>query len=165
MKTSNKIIAVVSAIATALLLVIWFYRGFNEVDNPLDVIVAIVAWAIVIIACVAIVKLEEKRKQQIRTVYVAQGKLFNSEAGLVAAEGATTAASIKDVLAKLKFGFEKQDMPGADQFDCAYVVKTDEFKDDENQPTWKGTVVKIDRVNGNKEMQFDGIEQLQAALA
>ena len=32
-------------------------------------------------------------------------------------------------------------------------------------PTWKGTVIKIDRQNGNSEISFDGIDQLKAALA
>ena len=60
-------------------------------------------------------------------------------------------------------------------------MRTDEFKEHDEEsgkpadnaagstaqrkdPTWKGTVIKIDRQNGNSETSFDGIDQLKAAL-
>ena len=44
MRKSNWIVAAIAAVACGALLWAWFALGFNHVDDPLDLIVAIVWW-------------------------------------------------------------------------------------------------------------------------
>ena len=81
MKKSNVIITVVLAAVSIFLLALWYALGLNRVDEPLDLIVSIVWWAVIIVAIVAVVKVENTRRERVRTVYVANGSYYNSEAG------------------------------------------------------------------------------------
>ena len=59
-------------------------------------------------------------------------------------------------------------MPKPEEFNCRYVVQTDEYKatgGEGGEPTWKGTVVAIDRAAGNRETPFSSRSELAAALA
>ena len=47
MKTNNKIVLIVSALLAAFLLFLWFYLDFNQVDSPLDLLIAILWWVII----------------------------------------------------------------------------------------------------------------------
>ena len=91
--------------------------------------------------------------------------------------------AMRGMLGQLKYGFDSKGLPDRKKFDYRFVVRTDEFKEHDSEdgkpadgaaassvaqrkdPTWKGTVIKIDRQNGNSETPFDGIDQLKAALA
>ena len=91
--------------------------------------------------------------------------------------------AMRGMLGQLKYGFDSKGLPDRKKFDYRFVVRTDEFKEHDGEggkpaddapassaaqrkdPTWKGTVIKIDRQNGNSEPPFDGINQLKAALA
>ena len=61
MKKSNFIVLGISAIAAALLLVLWYYLGFNHIDNPLDLVLAIVWWVGIVVIAVVIARLERQR--------------------------------------------------------------------------------------------------------
>ena len=81
MKKSNVIITVVLAAVSIFLLALWYMLGFNEIDSPLDLVISVV-WCAVIVAGIAVAaKTESTRRQRIRTVYVADGAFYNSEAG------------------------------------------------------------------------------------
>jgi hypothetical protein len=163
MKKSNWILLALAAIACAFLLYLWFYLGFNKIDNPLDLVLAVLWWAIIAAVGCVIAKAEKARQRQVRTVYVAGNKLYNSEAGEVEVEAETTTVSaIQQVLAGLSYGFDKNDLPGGTQ--VQYVVETDEFKDGD-EPTWKGKVTKVVSDGENVETDFDGADALAAALA
>lgn len=79
-------------------------------------------------------------------------------------------------------------MPEQGEFEYRYVVQTDKFEaaekdpeakveafeapaaageasDQQDEPTWKGKVIKIDRQNGNVETEFSDLAGLKAALA
>ena len=91
--------------------------------------------------------------------------------------------AMRGMLGQLKYGFNSKGLPDRKKFDYRFVVRTDEFKEHDGEggkpaddaaagsaaqrkdPTWKGTVIKVDRENGNSETPFDGIDQLKAALA
>ena len=92
MKKSNVIITVVLAAVSIFLLALWYALGLNRVDEPLDLIVSIVWWAVIVAAIIAVVKVENTRRERVRTVYVANGSYYNSEAGSrILAAGASPA--------------------------------------------------------------------------
>ena len=163
MKKNNWILLALAAIACAFLLYLWFYLGFNKIDNPLDLVLAILWWVIIAAVGCVIAKAEKARQRQVRTVYVAGGKLYNSEAGEVAVEAdATTVGAIQQVLAGLSYGFGANGLPSGTQ--VQYVVETDEFSDGD-EPTWKGKVTKVVPGGENVETDFAGAAALAAALA
>lgn len=169
MKKSNYLILAVSALVSIFLLYLWYSLGFNKIDGPLDLVISIVWWVLIAVLVVWINKLEKTRKQRIRTMYLAPAVLYNSETGVRRLQaGVNTVEAMREILEGLEYGFDTQDLPSRDEVDFAYVVKTDEYKpaqDKDSEPTWKGSVVKIDRAGENIETAFDGIQQLSAALA
>lgn len=171
MKTNNYIVLIVSAIIAAVLLFLWYSLGFCNVDNPLDLVLAIVWWVGIVAIVALIVRFENKRKQRVRTMYIGEKQLFNSEKGLIplASEGADgIVEAMQGALGELKYGFSTEDMPAKDEFGFRFVVQTEKFKaadEDDGEPTWEGSVVKIDGENGNVETPFKTIDELKAALS
>ncbi len=194
MKKNNYLVMAIAILVSAFLLWLWFHLGFNEVDNPLDLVVSILWWVLDALIIVGIVRFEQSRQRQIRTIYVAPNALFNSERGVVSVEGAQDRVDVmQSILEQLDYDFSNQDMPEQGEFEYQFVVQTDKFKaadaqDDEAkveafevpagegaapagaaeqqaEPTWKGKVIKIDRQNGNVETEFSDLAGLKAALA
>lgn len=168
MKKINVILAVVLAAVSAFLLWLWYHLGFNQVDQPLDLVVSVVWWAVIVAGIAAVVKTEQKRQRQIRTMFVADGQFYNSETGLRSvAPGATATASIAGALANLEYGFDKAEGPDLkdanNPIEYKWVVRTDTFKpaeagsqtgaqgeaqpaaegQPESQETWEGEVVEV----------------------
>lgn len=172
MKKSNVIVLAVSALVAVFLLWLWFYLGFNNVDSPTDLALAI-GWWVGIAAIVALIAyLERKRQQQVRTIYVSPTALYNSERGIVALKESSCTDAMESILQQLEYNFNKEDLPSNKTFDYRYVVQTNEYKEqgseddqDSSQPKWTGKVTKIDRENGNTETDFSSIEELRTALA
>lgn len=177
MKKSNVIIFVLLAAASAFLLWLWYFLGFNRVDDPLDLVLAIAWWAAAVIAIAVIVKMERTRRRRIRTVYVGDDAAFNSEKGLLAlAEGTPDQEAIASILEELTYGFERADFPDQEEFEAKYFVRTKEFepeKDDDEaeeaaepaprgQESWKGEVFVVET---KEEKAFDTPEELAAILA
>lgn len=188
MKKSNVALFSVLILCSAFLLWLWYYLGFNKVDNPFDLVLSICWWVLSALLIFGIYKLEQKRRLQIRTIYVSPDALFNSERGLVeCTDPERRVALMQDMLANLKYNFNKEDMPEDDTFDFKYVVRTEDFdekdsneqdtadtsklaqaadsEDEDKEVQWKGTVVRIDRTQGNQESPFDDRQALAAALA
>ena len=219
MKKINWIVLIALAAFAVLLLILWYYLGYNQIDNPLDLTLALVWLAVIVVVALLIALAENKRRAQIRTVYVSPTALFNSERGMVGLKGVDRVDAIQSVLEDLKYGFDKKELPSSKKFDYQYVVQTDEFKqrgeeeiygadaqakapasaqggaevasaaepaasagksaeaatngaqkapetsDGAKEPKWTGTVIKLDRENGNTETKFNGIAELRAALA
>ena len=44
MRKSNYLVLGAAAVVAALLLVLWYHLGFNRIDSPLDLVLAIVWW-------------------------------------------------------------------------------------------------------------------------
>lgn len=179
MRKSNYLVLGAAAVVAALLLVLWYHLGFNRIDSPLDLTLAIVWWVGIVAIAAIIIRVEERRRRQIRTLYVSPKSLYSSELGMVGIGEAGAVEAMRDMLGQLKYGFDSKGLPDRKKFDYRFVVRTDEFKEHDGEggkpaddaaaqrkdPTWKGMVIKVDRQNGNSETPFDGIDQLKAALA
>ena len=184
MKKSNVIIFVLLAIASAFLLWLWYYLGLNKVDEPLDLVLSILWWIVIIVSVVIIVKMEQIRRQRIRTVYVSKGSTFNSEKGLVSLVGGLPMQEvIASILENLSYNFSRVDFPDKEVFEVKYFVRTKEFKKakpDEEAPSssvqqnpageetaslgqdiWRGTVVIVDT---KEEKPFESPEELATIL-
>ena len=98
MKKSNFIVLGISAIAAALLLALWYYLGFNHIDNPFDLALAIVWWVGIAVIAAVITRLERQRQRQIRTIYVSPTALYNSESGVVGLKDATAVEGMQSIL-------------------------------------------------------------------
>ena len=168
MKKSNWIGLAIAVLIDAFLLWLWYYLGFNRVDEPLDLVISIIWLALVIAIVVVVNRLEKKRDCRLRTIYVAPASLFNKESGVVpVSTGASNIEAMERILKEMRYGFDLKDMPKQEDFDYRFVVETDEYKPakaDGDEPTWKGKVTKIDRQNGNVETAFASQQELQEAL-
>ena len=169
MKKSNWIGLAIAVLVDVFLLWLWFFLGFNQVDSPLDLVISII-WLVAIVAVAAAVnRLERQREKRLRTIYVSSTTVFNKERGLVSLGSAAAAPSVMErILRDMEYGFDLKEMPKPEEFNCRYVVQTDEYKatgGEGGDPTWKGTVVAIDHAAGNREMPFSSRDELAAALA
>lgn len=152
MKTSNWLIAIVLAIASVFFLWLWYYLQFNLV-HPLDLVLTIGWWVIVLLIVTLIQRSEKKRQERVRTCYVGPSSIFNSEAGLVPLEqGTPSVEAVQSVLENLSYNFDLADFPEEDEARFDYMVKTKKFKapakdasQDEpeaNEPkAWEGEVI------------------------
>lgn len=178
MKKSNVLITVILAAISIFLLWLWFFLGFNHIDSPLDLVISIIWWAIIIIGIALVVKTENTRREKVRTVYVADGSFYNSELGnYVLAPGVSATAAIEGALTHLEYGFNKVDAPtkpGTNEpLDYTYVVRSAKFSqgndssqggaantsaaNQQNEPTWEGEVVTVatgavSRFNSREEL-------------
>lgn len=168
MKKSNWIGLAIAVLIDAFLLWLWYYLGFNRVDEPLDLVISIIWFALVIAIVVVVNRLEKKRDYRLRTIYVASASLFNKESGVVPmAAGASNIEAMERILKEMRYGFDLKDMPKQEDFDYRFVVETEEYgpaKTDASEPVWKGKVTKIDRQNGNVETPFTSQQELSEAL-
>ncbi len=169
MKKSNVIVLAVAALVAAFLLFLWHYLGFNRIDNPFDLVLTICWWIGIGLIVSGIMYVEHKRQRQICTIYVSPTALYNSEKGIVALHDTTMMEAMRNILEKLEYDFSREDLPDKKTFDYRFVVQTDEYKEGNEEkgeePTWKGTVTKIDRENGNVETSFEDEEELMNVLA
>ena len=169
MKKSNVIVLAVAALVAAFLLFLWYYLGFNHIDNPFDLVLTICWWIGIGLIVAGIMYVEHKRQRQIRTIYVSPTALYNSEKGIVALHDTTMMEAMRTILEKLEYDFSREDLPDKKTFDYRFVVQTDEYKEGNEEkgeePTWKGTVTKINRENGNVETSFEDEEELMNVLA
>lgn len=169
MKKSNWIGLAIAVLVDVFLLWLWFFLGFNRIDSPLDLVISII-WLVAIVAVAAAVnRLERQREKRLRTIYVSSTAVFNKERGLMSLGSAAAAPSVMErILRDMEYGFDLKEMPKPEEFNCRYVVQTDEYKatgGEGGDPTWKGTVVAIDHAAGNREMPFSSRDELAAALA
>lgn len=159
MRKSNYIVLAVLAVAAALLLALWYILGFSKIDSPLDLVSAIVWWVVIVAVAFTIARLEEKRRREIRTIYVSPTALFNCERGMVGLRDVDGVAAMQNILEGLEYGFDKKELPTQKKFDYRYVVQTDEFKagEDEVYGLRKATAEERERagVSGEQELVFD----------
>lgn len=144
MKKSNWIVLAICVLVSAFLLWLWYYLNFNRIDNPFDLVLSILWWAIIVIAAVMIWRIERRRQERIRTIYVGDRFWFNSELGKSGYLGSDELISgMERTLAKLKYNFHKEDLPDAEKLPIRYLVRTEKYKgdaDDEEKNEWVGVV-------------------------
>ncbi len=165
MKKSNWIILAVLTVGAGFFLWLWYYLGFNFVDDPLDLVLAVVWWAVVLAAALGVHFAEKKRRERVRTAYLAQGALFNSEKGLLSLEGfeegTTLVEALQQTLSELKYNFDRADLPKREETRFDRVVRTEKFdKDDEDK--WEGEVVDV---RTKEAFPFKGKQELAGLLA
>lgn len=185
MKKSNWIILAVLLVASIFFLWLWYYLNFNLVDNPFDLVLSIVWWVLVAVACFAIHKAEQKRQERVRTTFLAPSQLFNCEAGLLPVQGASAVESLEQTLAGLEYNFHMEEFPNKEKVKFDYVVHSSKFefeKDDEQQQQdasapqaadadkaeirvteWEGEVVNVANPDDDPQ-KFSNREELEAIL-
>ncbi|WP_172135120.1 hypothetical protein [Adlercreutzia sp. ZJ473] len=167
MKKSNVIIFAVLVVISAFLLWLWYFLGFNRVDNPLDLVLSIIWWVVVAAAIVVIARLEKTRRRRVRTVYVGDAATFNSERGVTPLDPAAPVQdSVAAVLEELEYDFTREDFPKPEDLKVRYFIRTDEFepaeRSDPRPSKWTGEVVVV---GSDKARSFDTPEELSRILA
>ena len=164
MKKSNWIMLAIMVIVSAFLLWLWYFLGFNHVDDPLDLVLSIIWWVIIVIVILAIGRAEKIRRERIRTVYIGDATLFNSEAGVVSYAGAGLVGTISGILDKLEYNFEREDFPETSKFSPKAFVRTFSYKQagDGEEREWEGEIATI----GEDELKpFRSEKELAVILA
>ena len=172
MRKSNWIIYAILVIISAFLLYLWFALGFNQVDSPLDLILSILWWVLVVVGALVIRNRELARRRALRTCFVAPGMIFNSEKGEVSYEpGSDAVATISGILENLDYGFNVKEMPGesdkAEKPAWTYVVRSDKYEaasTEGEDPQWEGEVAWTDRPK-QEPSRFTNIGELKAILS
>ncbi|MCL1799019.1 MAG: hypothetical protein FWG23_04705 [Eggerthellaceae bacterium] len=158
MKRKNITTYVLTTIISAFLLGFWYYLRFNWADNVFDLVISVAWWAMTAIAIITIVRVERKRREHIRTIYVSERSGFNSEVGLFPFDDHTHPVdAIDKVLKDLTYGFEKVDFPHEKEFFPHCHIRTTRYGSD----TWEGEVF---MVRTEKEEKFETREELSRIL-
>lgn len=169
---SNWIVFAVLAAVSVFLLWLWYFLGFNKVDSTLDLVMTFAWWVVVAVLVYLIARIEQDRRQEVRTIYVARDMLFNSEMGLVPVDGGIRRIdAMEKVLDGLGYGFNKADMPDEEDFLPLFVVRTSKYQratgdgEGSHEPLWQGTVIRVnwDGLRSEK-VDFDGRPALEALL-
>ena len=142
MRKSNGIIIAIFAAASVAFLWLWHALRFDLVDNPLDLVIALVWWAVIAGVCIAIHLVEKRRQERIRTMFLAPGLIYNSEAGVMRiAPDAPMAGELQRVLGNLTYGFEVAELPSNSRVRFQRIVRTSKFADQGD--VWEGEVVEV----------------------
>lgn len=162
MRKSNWLVATLAVVASAALLWAWFALGFNHVDDPLDLIVAILWWVVVAAVVGAILWAESKRRQKMRLAFVGEGVIYNPESGMVMADrGETELAALERTLAGMAFPDEVAPLDGSSRPAFRWVVRSEKFKDNGN--VWEGEVIPAHDPQA-PAVRFHGREELAALI-
>lgn len=159
---SNKAVFTASAVLSLLLLGLWFYQGFHLVDDPGMLGLSGLWWLAILAAVAAVAWVEHLRRRRIRTVYVTDKKLYNSETGVVIIpQGEHPTDTVATITAGLRYGFSHANPPGKEEFPVRYLIRTKEFKGG-GRVAWTGEVV---IVSTGKTRSFETSEQLADIMA
>ncbi len=163
MRKSNVIVAIIVVLVSIFLLWLWFYLGFNHVDNPLDLVLSIIWWVIVAIAIFAIVKVEKRRKEYLRTTYIGSNYLYNPQVGIVNVEpDSTMIETLIQTLDELKYNFKIEDIPDDLNPRFKWIVRSEKF--DDNGDKWEGEVVSTSDPEGDPIL-FENREELEDIIS
>lgn len=140
MRKSNWLVAAIAVVAAAALLWAWFALGFNHVDSPLDLVVAILWWVVVAAVIGAIMWAENKRRARMRLAFVGDGVVYNPESGVVVPDqGENELALLQRTLAGMTFPDEIAGLDERNRPAFRWVVRSNKF--DQNGDVWEGEVV------------------------
>lgn len=157
MRKSNWVIVAILAASSAIFLWLWWALQFNLVDNPLDIVVTVVWWVVIVVACLAIHWAEKKRQERIRTVFLAPGLLYNCETGVTRmASNAAVSDEIQKLLNSLTYGFDMAELPANSRVRFQRIVRTSKFAD--GGDTWEGEVVEV--VHPDRPLPFRNRREL-----
>lgn len=163
MRKSNVIIVVIFVAASFIFLWLWNYLNFNLID-PIDLTITIIWWVIIVGVCFAIHRAEQKRRERIRTIFIADDMLYNSEAGTVRVDGDSPAAYIdamRMVLNNLQYGADVKSDDNQSRVRFKFIVHSTKFSDSGNN--WKGDVIQLPGTRNTHE--FNNVNELKMILA
>ena len=162
MRKSNWLVAALAVVAAAALLWAWFALGFNHVDSPLDLVIAILWWVVVAGVIGAIVWAENKRRVKMRLAFVGEGVIYNPESGVVVPDrGESELALLQRTLAGMTFPDEVAPLDNRTRPAFRWVVRSEKFKDNGN--VWEGEVLPAHDPQG-QAVRFRGREELAALI-
>lgn len=163
MRKSNWLVIAIAVVASAVLLWLWFSLGFNHVDDPLDLIVAIVWWVVAAAVIGGIMWAENKRRQKMRLAFVGKGVVYNPESGVVVPDaGEDELAALERTLAGMTFPDEVAALDDRVKPAFRWVVRSLKF--DKNGDVWEGEVLPAHDPNAQAR-PFSNREDLAALLA
>ncbi len=163
MRKSNWLVVAIAAVAAGLMLWAWYALGFNHVDDPLDLVVAIVWWLVVAAVVAAIVWAEGKRREKMRLAFVGEGIVYNPESGLVMPDaGETEISALERTLAGMAFPDEVTKLDERVRPAFRWVVRSRKF--DRNGEVWEGEVLAAHDPDAEPR-PFASREDLAALLA
>ena len=162
MRKSNVLIIAILVVASIAFLWLWYYLQFNLV-HMLDLIITIIWWVVIIALCIAIHRVEQKRRERMRTVFVSNGVLYNSEAGVVQLDSTdpqSCVQAIRELLNNLNYDADAKIDSNQTRLRFNYIIHSPKFSDDGN--VWEGDVV---RVTGSYEpIDFKDSQELLRIL-
>ena len=142
MQKSNWIIIAILVAASVLFLWMWQALQFNVVDNPVDLVITLAWWLVIAGACVAIHLAEKKRRERIRTMFLAPGLVYNCETGVIRLEpGTSVVGTLQTLLGALNYSFDLAELPSNSRVRFQRIVRTSKFGD--NGAIWEGELVEV----------------------
>ncbi len=163
MRKSNWLVTAVAAVAAGVLLWVWFALGFNHVDDPLDLIVAVAWWAVVAAVIGGIYWAESKRREKMRLAFVGEGVVYNPESGLVTPDrGENELSALERTLSGMTFPDEVAELDDKARPAFRWVVRSRKF--DKGGDVWEGEVVPAHEPDAEPR-PFASREDLAALLA
>lgn len=163
MKKSNVIIFVIFAVISVFLLWLWYTLGLDKVDAPLDLILSIIWWVVIVVAGVVIYRVEKVRQQRVRTLYVSDDLVFNSELGSKSYDNPVDLMTVaEEILNDIKYNFNKETIPNKDAFPVKFFIRTNKYKKDD---TWEGEVVNAETGRSTEFEDKDGLFKLVNEMA
>lgn len=140
MRKSNWVVLAIAVVVSIGLLGAWFFLGFNEVDSPIDPLIAVLWWLVVVAVVAAIVWAENKRRQKMMTAFVGRDVVYNPEVGVLRpAAGESELALLQRTLAGLTFSDEVVPLDMHARAAFRWVVRSQKFA--RNGAVWEGEVL------------------------
>lgn len=163
MKKSNWLVAALAAVACAALLGLWFQLGFNHVDDPVDMVVAVVWWIVVAGVIGAIMWAERRRRERMRLAFVGSGLVYNPERGLVFVdEQDAELDTLQETLQNMSYPNEVVELADHVRPAFRWVVRSQRFEN--NGDVWEGEVLPAHDPEG-KPVHFSGRDELAQLIA
>lgn len=162
MRKSNVLIISILVVASVAFLWLWNYLQFNLVHN-LDLVITIIWWVVIAALCVAIHRVEQKRRERMRTVFVSNGVLYNSEAGVVRIDTADPQSYVRAIcklLNNLNYGTHAKVDSNQPRLRFSYIIHSPKFSD--NGKVWEGDVVRV--AGSGRPIDFKNSQELLRIL-
>ena len=158
MRKSNWLVAAVAALSCAVLLGLWFQLGFNHVDDPLDLVIAIVWWVVVAGVIGAIVWAEHRRREKMRLAFVGEGVVYNPERGLVLVEEDDSELdALQETLQGMSYPTKIVELADHVRPAFQWVVRSEKF--DRDGDVWEGEVLPAHDPDA-QAVRFSGRDEL-----
>lgn len=162
MRKSNVIIVAILLVASIFFLWLWNFLEFHLIDTR-DLIITILWWVVTLGLCFAIHRSEKRRREHIRTVFIADGVLYNAEAGILRLDENNPQAYVegmRELLSNLNYDNNVSPDDNNSRLRFKFIVHSPKFSDDGE--VWKGDVI---QVRGSRDaIPFNDEEELSEIL-